>query len=198
MIWNRAEPGRSGHAAAGQAPPGLRVPPGTSGFVPIRPLYRIEYAFAQLGRWRRLLNVVLIRSATSDSKETADQEVLELEQHGAPPVGEIACYRRGRPESRKLNPSLFGSQCRRPLAVCPACSPGPPSSPRGRNLAIGERLSVFGSSCTTGTPRSADASMQCTAPRASGSSERRSAHLGRTPSRSGSCGPCAESASTTS
>jgi putative transposase len=29
-------------------------PPGVSGFVPIRPLYRIEHAFAQLGRWRRL------------------------------------------------------------------------------------------------------------------------------------------------
>ena len=29
-------------------------PPGSSGFVPIRPLYRIEHAFAQLGRWRRL------------------------------------------------------------------------------------------------------------------------------------------------
>jgi hypothetical protein len=29
-------------------------PPGTSGFVPIRPLYKIEHAFAQLGRWRRL------------------------------------------------------------------------------------------------------------------------------------------------
>jgi transposase len=29
-------------------------PPGTSGFDPIRPLYRIEHAFAQLGRWRRL------------------------------------------------------------------------------------------------------------------------------------------------
>jgi putative transposase len=29
-------------------------PPGASGFVPIRPLYRIEHAFAQLGRWRRL------------------------------------------------------------------------------------------------------------------------------------------------
>ncbi len=28
--------------------------PGVSGFVPIRPLYRIEHAFAQLGRWRRL------------------------------------------------------------------------------------------------------------------------------------------------
>lgn len=29
-------------------------PPGLSGFVPLRPLYRIEHAFAQLGRWRRL------------------------------------------------------------------------------------------------------------------------------------------------
>lgn len=29
-------------------------PPGSSGFVPLRPLVRIEHAFAQLGRWRRL------------------------------------------------------------------------------------------------------------------------------------------------
>jgi putative transposase len=29
-------------------------PPEVSGLVPIRPLYRIEHAFAQLGRWRRL------------------------------------------------------------------------------------------------------------------------------------------------
>jgi len=29
-------------------------PPGASGFVPVRPLYRIEHAFAQLVRWRRL------------------------------------------------------------------------------------------------------------------------------------------------
>ena len=29
-------------------------PPGRSGFVPLRPLVRIEHAFAQLGRWRRL------------------------------------------------------------------------------------------------------------------------------------------------
>jgi putative transposase len=29
-------------------------PPGTSGFVPLRPLVKIEHAFAQLGRWRRL------------------------------------------------------------------------------------------------------------------------------------------------
>jgi transposase len=30
-------------------------PPGMTGFVPIRPLYKIEHTFAQLGRWRRLL-----------------------------------------------------------------------------------------------------------------------------------------------
>jgi putative transposase len=29
-------------------------PPGRSGFTPIRPLYKIEHTFAQLGRWRRL------------------------------------------------------------------------------------------------------------------------------------------------
>ena len=29
-------------------------PPGTSGFIPLRPLVKIEHAFAQLGRWRRL------------------------------------------------------------------------------------------------------------------------------------------------
>ena len=29
-------------------------PPGVSVFVPIRPLVKIEHAFAQLGRWRRL------------------------------------------------------------------------------------------------------------------------------------------------
>ena len=33
----------------------LKAPPkGTSGFKPLPPLYRIEHAFAQLGRWRRL------------------------------------------------------------------------------------------------------------------------------------------------
>jgi len=29
-------------------------PPGTKGFTPIGPLWRVEHAFAQLGRWRRL------------------------------------------------------------------------------------------------------------------------------------------------
>jgi len=44
---------------------------------------------------------------------------------------------------------------------------------------------VFGSSSATGTPSSRDRSMRCSAPRASGSFERRSAHLGRMHSPSG-------------
>ena len=33
----------------------IKAPPaGASGFVPLRPLVRVEHAFAQLGRWRRL------------------------------------------------------------------------------------------------------------------------------------------------
>jgi len=89
----------------------------------------------------------------------------------------------------------------------------PPRAPRRRHrpprLGVGHRsrrgtspstsgCRAFGSSCATETPSSADRSMRCSAPRASGSSERRSAHLGRMPSPSGSCGPCAKSVSTTS
>ena len=33
----------------------IKAPPkGTSGFVPLAPLYKVEHAFAQFGRWRRL------------------------------------------------------------------------------------------------------------------------------------------------
>jgi transposase len=33
----------------------IKAPPkGSSGFTPIRPLYKVEHAFARLGRWRRL------------------------------------------------------------------------------------------------------------------------------------------------
>ena len=33
----------------------IKAPPkGTVGFTPIAPLYRVEHAFARLGRWRRL------------------------------------------------------------------------------------------------------------------------------------------------
>lgn len=30
------------------------TPKGTTGFTPLWPLYKVEHAFAQLGRWRRL------------------------------------------------------------------------------------------------------------------------------------------------
>jgi putative transposase len=34
---------------------GIKAPPkGQTGFRPIAPLYKVEHAFAQLGRWRRL------------------------------------------------------------------------------------------------------------------------------------------------
>jgi hypothetical protein len=33
----------------------IKAPPkGTSGFIPMAPLCRVEHAFARLGRWRRL------------------------------------------------------------------------------------------------------------------------------------------------
>jgi hypothetical protein len=31
-----------------------KAPPKGGGFTPIAPLYRVEHAFARLGRWRRL------------------------------------------------------------------------------------------------------------------------------------------------
>ena len=48
-----------GGLAALAAGNGLRLdikksPKGTSGFTPIAPLYKVEHAFARLGRWRRL------------------------------------------------------------------------------------------------------------------------------------------------
>jgi hypothetical protein len=61
---------------------------------------------------------------------------------------------------------------------------GHPASqePRHRGAALG----VSASSFATGTPSSRDRSTRCSAARVSASSERRSAHLGRMPLRSGS------------
>ena len=61
---------------------------------------------------------------------------------------------------------------------------GSPSKPGTSPSKSGFR--VFGFSFATGTPSSRDRSMRCSAPRASASSERRSAHLGRMHSRSAS------------
>ncbi|HEX2704480.1 MAG TPA: transposase [Candidatus Lustribacter sp.] len=55
VVADRAYRGLARLAARRQLALDIKVPPpGTSGFVPLRPLYRVEHAFAQLGRWRRL------------------------------------------------------------------------------------------------------------------------------------------------
>jgi hypothetical protein len=54
------------------------------------------------------LDVVLIWSATSGSEETADQEVQEREQHGAPSGSGGRMLPAPHHESRKLNPSGSG------------------------------------------------------------------------------------------
>jgi hypothetical protein len=55
IVGDRAYRGLAKLAARKHVALDIKAPPaGVSGFVPIRPLYRIEHAFAQLGRWRRL------------------------------------------------------------------------------------------------------------------------------------------------
>jgi hypothetical protein len=79
------------------------------------------------------------------------------------------------------------SSSSRPAARTPPASPPTPTrrgSPGRRGSPSASGCRVFGSSCATGTPRSRDRSMQCSAPRAFGSSEPRSGAPGRMPSRS--------------
>ena len=55
VVADRAYRGLARLAARRQLALDIKAPPpGTSGFVPLRPLYRVEHAFAQLGRWCRL------------------------------------------------------------------------------------------------------------------------------------------------
>jgi putative transposase len=55
VVGDRAYRGLERLAACKRLVLDIKAPPaGTSGFVPIRPLVKIEHAFAQLGRWRRL------------------------------------------------------------------------------------------------------------------------------------------------
>ena len=55
IVGDRAYRGLAKLAARKHVALDIKAPPASvSGFVPIRPLYRIEHAFAQLGRWRRL------------------------------------------------------------------------------------------------------------------------------------------------
>jgi hypothetical protein len=55
VVADRAYRGLAKLAARHDLVLDIKAPPaGASGFVPIRPLVKVEHAFAQLGRWRRL------------------------------------------------------------------------------------------------------------------------------------------------
>jgi putative transposase len=55
VIADRGYRGLSALAAKRQIGLTIKAPPkGSSGFVPLAPLYKVEHAFARLGRWRRL------------------------------------------------------------------------------------------------------------------------------------------------
>ena len=55
IVGDRAYRGLAWFAARKHLALDIKAPPAeVRGFVPIRPLYRIEHVFAQLGRWRRL------------------------------------------------------------------------------------------------------------------------------------------------
>jgi hypothetical protein len=55
IVADRGYRGLAKLAAKHQVKLDIKAPPkGTSGFTPIAPLYRVEHAFARLGRWRRL------------------------------------------------------------------------------------------------------------------------------------------------
>ena len=55
MVADRAYRGLGTLAARRGLALDIKAPPaGSSGFVPLRPLVKVEHAFAQLGRWRRL------------------------------------------------------------------------------------------------------------------------------------------------
>jgi len=55
ILADRGSCGLANLAARRQVRLEIKAPPkGTKGFVPIKPLVRVEHAFARLGRWRRL------------------------------------------------------------------------------------------------------------------------------------------------
>ena len=55
VIADRGYRGLAALAARKQLGLHIKAPPkGSSGFVPLAPLYKVEHAFARLGRWRRL------------------------------------------------------------------------------------------------------------------------------------------------
>jgi putative transposase len=54
IVADRGYKGLGKMASKAQVKLEIKVPPKGGGFTPIRPLYKVEHAFARLGRWRRL------------------------------------------------------------------------------------------------------------------------------------------------
>ena len=54
IVADRGYKGLGKMAAKRQIKLEIKAPPKGGGFTPIAPLYRVEHAFARLGRWRRL------------------------------------------------------------------------------------------------------------------------------------------------
>ena len=54
IVADRGYTGLGKMAAKRQVKLEIKVPPKGAGFIPLRPLYKVEHAFARLGRWRRL------------------------------------------------------------------------------------------------------------------------------------------------
>jgi hypothetical protein len=55
VVGDRGYRGLAALAARKQITLDIKAPPkGTTKFMPLAPLYRVEHAFARLGRWRRL------------------------------------------------------------------------------------------------------------------------------------------------
>ncbi len=72
IVADRGYQGLNHLAAAHNLRLDIKKPPkGASGFTPIAPLYRVENAFARLGRWRRL-------SRCYEGKEASVKAWLEV------------------------------------------------------------------------------------------------------------------------
>jgi hypothetical protein len=82
IVGDRAYRGLAGLAERKHLALDIKAPPpGTSGFTPLWPLYRIEHAFAQLGRWRSL-------SRCYEGTEASARAWLEVASLG-PPLGRL-------------------------------------------------------------------------------------------------------------
>jgi transposase len=114
------------------------TPVGTSGFIPIWPLYKVEHTIAQLGRWRRLSRCregtetsatawleVSPRSATSPGASWPDRGCA----HRLPAVTlALRAGRQADPPPGPLRPSLAARRLRRAAGAPPHNSRFPPAT----------------------------------------------------------------------